>query len=249
MPSRLDQTQGTAGAETVEDDSPQPQEQVQPLWSDTVDIPQDQLTIPFLTLGQAMSKAVRDENNPAKEGDWLLQGYEPVKAVVLVPLRFGISRNLSEEGEEGGLETICYSPTGHEHGIALKPEGPGIPCDDCPLREWQPTDRTDARGRKINNPPPCKESYDFLAYSETHGTFVRVGFRSTGLRSGRLLATLGKTRGLGTFAVTLGSVGQQGKRGMFRVPTVTIMGNEQAGPALETAAAMLALSAGSADAA
>lgn len=239
--SRLDQTQGEAPipADMVDSPEGEPQNQTQAVWSDTVDLDASKLQIPFITLAQGLSKAVLEDK--AKMGDFLVTGYDPVKELIIVPLKFGVSRNYSERNDKNEMITACYSPTGVEHGIALTPEGPGLPCMECPLKDWQPTDRVDKSGRKINDPPPCKESYDFLVWSETHGTLARMGFRSTGLKAGRLLATLGKTKGLAQFAVNLTSTRKTANGFTFAVPEVTIIGGEQGAEYVEMGQSVLAL--------
>jgi hypothetical protein len=240
--SRLDQTLGDQGNDVPTEllDSPEaePQNQGAAVWSDTVDLGADKLQIPFIVLAQGLTKAVLDDK--AKMGQFIVTGYDPVNEVILVPLKFGVSRNYSERNEANELVTACYSPTGVEHGIALTPEGPGIACGDCPLKDWQPTDRV-VNGRKINDPPPCKESYDFLVWSETHETLARIGFRSTGLKAGRLLATLGKTKGLAKFAVSLTATKKTAKGYTFAVPEVTILGGEQGAEIVEMGQQVLAL--------
>jgi len=239
--SRLEQSQGI-GEAGIPDDEPEPQQTAQAVWSDTVNLGADKLSIPYITLAQGLSKAVTEDK--AKMGQWLMQGYEPYDEIIIVPLKFGVSRNYSIENANKDRITACYSPTGAEHGIALLEEGPGMPCEDCPLSDWQPTDRVDDKGRKQNDPPPCKESYDFLVWSETHGTLARIGFRSNALKAGRLLATLGKTKGLASFAVELASHKEQKKNFTFAVPDVTIIGGEQGESYVEMGQSILALGAG-----
>jgi hypothetical protein len=242
--SRLDRTMGEQGV-TPEgmDDSfeSEPQNTTAAVWSDTVDLDASKLQIPFITLAQGLSKAVLEDK--AKMGQFLVSGYEPVSEVIIVPLKFGVSRNYSERNDKGEMVTACYSPTGVEHGIALLPEGPGLPCGDCPLKDWQPTDKV-VNGRKQNSPPPCKESYDFLVWSETHETLARMGFRSTGLKAGRLLATLGKTKGLAQFAVSLTSSRKTANGFTFAVPEVSIIGGEQGRDYVEMGQSILALNPG-----
>lgn len=239
--TRLEQTQGKAATvgDRVEDGpESEPQNAASANWSSTVDLGADKLQIPFITLAQGLSKAVLDDK--AKMGDYLCTGYEPEKIIKIVPLKFGVSRNFSDRNEKNELITACYSPTGHEHGIALTPEGPGIPCDDCPLKDWQPTDRI-VNGRKVNDPPPCKESFDFLVWSETHQTLARIGFRSTGLKTGRLLATLGKSRGLASFAVSLSSSRKTANGFTFAVPELTILSGEEGEGIVDMGQTVLAL--------
>lgn len=228
------------GSEAVEDgDIPQAVAQ-RAVWSSTVDIPTDQLQIPYLTLVQANSRAVSDEI--AKMGQWLVEGYPPENNVILVPLQFGLSRRYSID-KEGDIKTACYAPTGTPHGIALEPEGPGMECADCPLAQWTPTGKVKANGMAENSPPLCKESYDFMCWSATHEIPVRVGFRSTGLKAGRLVATLGKTKGLGNFAINLSSKKETGRQ-IYAVPVVMALTPEEAEDYLSTAQAIAAVSSG-----
>lgn len=203
-------------------------------WSDTVTLSAEDLVIPYLTLAQGLHPQVADGH--ARMGQWLVEGYEAMDSVVIVPLRFGVSRRLSVlVGSEN--VTKCYSATGTGFGIG----DPGIQCAECPMADWQPTDEITADGRKKNAPPPCKESYDFMAWSVDHGTLVKVGFKSTGMKTGRLLATLGKTKGLGNFAVRLASVKAAGAKFSYVQPTATILSGPQAEEAIVTGREMLAL--------
>lgn len=243
--ARIDETQGTQG--NTAPDAPMAEHDTSgggmAVWSSTVDLGVEELGIPFLSLQQGLSKAVTAENSNVKMGDWLAQGFEPMKKVQFVPLQFGISRNyaLPNPNDPDELVQHCYSPTGNEHGIAVTPDGPGMPCHECPLKDWTPTGET-KNGRAVNNPPLCKRSLDFMGYSVELGTLVRVGFRSTGEKAGRQLAMLAKTRGLGNFMVELGSERSQGGRYTYAVPTVTIVSPDL--DVLAEARGMLGLPAG-----
>jgi hypothetical protein len=224
--SRLEKTMGNQGAAAPPVDTGEPVEAgaTMAVWSSEIDLGIEELGVPFMTLLQGLSKAVTAEGSTAKMGEWFINGYAPEKVVEFVPLQFGISRNygLPDPKDEDTLVQHCWSPTGVEHGIAVTELGPGIPCADCSLKDWQPTDVV-KNGRKVNAPPPCKRSLDFLGYSVTHGTLVRVGFRSTGEKAGRQLAMLAKNKGLGQFKVELGSERSQGGRYVYAVPTVTVL--------------------------
>lgn len=239
--SRLDKTMGQESGIPVSqlgEEAAEPQNTASAVWSDTVTLSPDKLQIPFISIAQGLSKAVMDDK--AKMGDFLVTGYDPVKEVIIVPLKFGVSRNYSIRNDKNEMVSACYSPTGVEHGIAQLPEGPGLPCNECPLSDWQPTDKV-VNGRKVNDPPPCKESYDFLVWSETHETLARIGFRSTGLKTGRLLATLGKTKGLGMFAVSLTSTRKTSNGFTYAVPEVTIIGGEEGRAYVDMGQSILAL--------
>lgn len=225
--SRLDKTLGNQGVEAPA--APDTGEAMEAgaglaVWSSEIDLDVSELGVPFLSLMQGLSKAVTAEGSNVKMGDWYINGFPPEKVVKFVPLQFGISRNyaLPDPEDEDTFIQHCYSPTGNEHGIAVTELGPGIPCAGCALREWTPTDKV-KNGRKVNDPPLCKRSLDFLGYSITHGTLVRVGFRSTGEKAGRQIAMLAKNKGLGHFMVELGSERSQGGRYTYAVPTVTVL--------------------------
>jgi len=240
--SRLDKTLGDQGKEApplVESEAMEAGAALAQ-WSDAVDIDVAELGIPFMSLQQGLSKAVTAEGSTVKMGDWLIAGFPPEKAVQFVPLKFGVSRNyaLPDPEDEDTFVQHCYSPTGVEHGIAVTEEGPGIACAGCALKDWTPTDRI-KNGRKVNDPPLCKRSLDFLGFSITHGTLVRVGFRSTGEKVGRQMAMLAKTKGLGQFVVELGSARSSGGKYTYAIPTVTII--EPDPNILAQAADMLAL--------
>lgn len=212
------------------------------VWSDTVDIPTEQLQVPWLTLTQGLSKAVTDDQ--AKMGQWYANGYGAFDTITIVPLQFGISRRYAVEDKdsENGLLTHCYSPTGHEHGIAETELGPGIACAECPLKDWTPTDQRDERGRIKNAPPLCKESLDFLVWCDEIQSPARMSFRSTGSAAGRQIATLGRTRGLKNFAIELGAMKKSNGRFTFAVPTVKMIAGDVANDVVDTARIFLGIS-------
>lgn len=202
------------------------------VWSDTVTIDPTKLSIPFLTLTQSNSKAVVNEQ--AKMGQWVLDGYPPSDTVVIVPMKYGESRRYSIE-QNNQLVTACYCPTGGNHGIALLPEGPGMECAECPLAQWTPTDKKGPTGRAVNAAPLCKEAFDFIAFSATHSMPVKISFRSTAVKVGRQIAGIGLVKGLGQFAVELGSKKEQKGNMIFSIPTVMILDQEEAEQYLDTA--------------
>lgn len=209
-----------------------------PMWSDTVALDPDMIQIPYLKLAQGLSPEVTRENAVAKMGDWLLPGYEPEKSVIIVPLQFGQSRTYSTK-EDGNFQILCQSPVGHEHGIGE----PGIPCAECPLKDWQPTDKINERGQKVNAPPPCQAALEFVAWDDTHQTIVRLSFRSTATQAGRQLAMLGATRGLGQFPVRLSSARKTGKY-TYAVPLVELIPQSEWGNVLPQAQEMRQLMSG-----
>lgn len=204
-----------------------------PMWSDTVALDPEMIQIPYLKLAQGLSAEVTRENATAKMGDWLLPGYPEEKAVVVVPIQFGQSRTYAEKGEDGSFNILCQSPVGHEHGIGQ----PGIPCAECPLKNWQPTDRVNERGQKVNAPPPCQAALEFVAWDETHQTVVRLSFRSTATQAGKQLAMLGATRGLGNFPVKLSSARKSGKF-TYAVPVIELIPQSEWGDSVQKASEM-----------
>jgi hypothetical protein len=240
--SRLDKTMGTQGVSgSRDDDVPMTGPGTLPVWSDKIELTPDQVSISYLKLAQGLSPEVTQENSVTRMGQWVLQGYPPEDNVVIVPLQYAPSRRFSEQ-VEGEFVTHCYSPAGHEHGIG----DPGIACAVCPLKEWQPTDQVDERGRKKNSPPPCQLAQEFLAWSHTHQSLVRLSFKSTGSQAGRQLAMLGATRGLGQFPVKLASVRKSGKY-TYAVPTIELIPQEQWGELLSVAHSMKALTSGTSE--
>lgn len=225
--ARIDKTLGNQGKEAPPvADTGEPMEagSAMALWSTEIDLGVEELGVPFMSLMQGLSKAVTAENSTVRMGDWFVNGFPPEKTVTFVPLQFGVSRNYALPNPEDEDELIqhCYSPTGNEHGIAVTELGPGIACAGCALKEWTPTDQV-KNGRKVNAPPLCKRSLDFLGYSVTHGTLVRVGFRSTGEKAGKQIAMLAKNKGLGHFVIELGSERSSGGKYTYAVPTVTVL--------------------------
>jgi hypothetical protein len=234
--SQADQLMGDTTSPETEEDL-----QVGAIWSDTVNIAPEKLSIPYLTLVQANSKAVANEQ--AKMGQWLLEGFDGLNTVTIVPLKFGESRRYSIEKDKQ-LVTACYAPTGGNHGIAKEPEGPGMLCADCPLSKWTPSDKIGADGKPKNNPPLCKESYDFVAFSMEHQLPVKLNFRSTGVKAGKLLALIAQAKGLGNFAAELSSKKETGNY-VYAVPVVKVLTGEAADEAIQFGQAMFAVGSGS----
>lgn len=236
--SKFEQSIGDAGTVPQDDGLPE-YDTLAPsgvaVWSDTINVENDGGSAPFLSLVQPNSKLVTDE--VAKAGQWYTQGFDAESAVIIVPMKFGLSRRFSIE-TDAGFQTACFSPTGVEHGTALMNEGPGIPCHDCELSKWTDTGELSANGRPKQRPPVCKESYDFLCFSVTHEMFVRIGFKSTGIKTGKLIAQLARTKGLGNFAVTLGSERVTGGKFNYVVPTARIMSADNARSAIDAVRAL-----------
>jgi hypothetical protein len=148
-------------------------------------------SLPRLSLAQGLSPQVRDRT--AQVGDFLLPGFENEQEVILVIAGHTTQRRYVPKGEQ---RAKCWSPDGiMGHG------DPGIPCDECPLSQWMPTDVKDANGRTKNAPPPCAEIDSWAAFSVTHGVPLTWPLKGTAMQASRFLKGLCNSYGMGSFAV------------------------------------------------
>lgn len=210
-------------------------------WSDKISLPGGMIGEPWMTLTQGNSKIDPKEAPP---GEWFVEAFGSVPNPIVVPLKFGMGRRYSRNDEKNNPVTACYAPTNSVyedlHGIAKTEDGPGILCAGCRLSKWTPA--LDSNGNQkigpdnkpVNNPPLCKESYDYVVWSVDHGIPVKVSFRGSGTKVGKLIAQLGMAKGLGNFAVRLGSE-RRTEPFVFISPTVTILRGEAAESAVEMA--------------
>jgi hypothetical protein len=213
-------------------------------WNDKIVLPGGALGEPYMTLTQGNAKIDPAEAPP---GEWYVEAFGSVKNPIIVPLKFGMSRRYSRNDEKGNPITACYAPTNANweelHGIAKTPDGPGILCSDCKLADWSPkldsngNHMRDENNKPINNPPLCKEAYDYVCWSVDHGIPVKVSFKSSGIKVGKLLAQLGVAKGLGNFAVRLGSE-RRTEPFVFLAPTVAILRGSEAEDAVSMAQAL-----------
>lgn len=242
--SKLDSTLGPDLDDTPEHAEIMP---VQSSWSDTVIIPEGEtVSYPFLTLVQGNNELVAD--NKARAGEWYVDGFGSMAAVTIVPWQMAYSRRYAiKEGQEKP-KTACYAPaTGDPrdlHGIAVRgmeDDAPATLCSECPMSDWVPG--TDKNGKAINLSPPCKDSLEYLVWSIEHAMPLRVQFRSSGMKKGKLIRSLAASQGLKNFAVRLGAIKATGAFVYFE-PTVTILKPEETLEAVSNAQTFMALGPG-----
>lgn len=171
----------------------------------------EDLIMPRLRLAQGLTTEVQEGD--ARPGDWVLNGYDAVEEVVIVPLLYAKVR--AKRVADGQVE--CYSPNAII-GIGT----PGNMCAQCPLSQWTPDpDGTlDTRGQIRNLPPRCTLAYSYYCWSVTHEAAVVVEFKRTAEAMAKGVNTLIATRGLGNFAIKLVSKRGEG-RGAYHVPVAT----------------------------
>jgi hypothetical protein len=157
---------------------------------------------PRLVLAQGQSPEVRERR--AEVGDWLLMGHEPAKEVTLVLAGHAKKRRYVPANE---VKAQCYSPDA-EYGYGdpgTLPDGSHLACAECPLSQWTDSGKKGTDGKTINNPPPCSEIDEFIAFSVTHGMPVIWPLKGTAAKAARFIKTLSNGLGEGNFAITVGS--------------------------------------------
>lgn len=178
-------------------------------YSATPDFDQEDMTYPRLRLAQGLTQEVTD--GVAQSGDWVLAGFEPEKAVVIIPVMAAKAREARDS--EDNKVILCQSPDA-KVGFG----NPGGDCASCKLAQWRPNPRDATK----NLPPACSVVYSYVAWSVTHDTLVSIDFRRSGTQVAKFLNTMINSRGLGKFAVTLTSKNQKGARGTYAVAGVML---------------------------
>jgi hypothetical protein len=170
----------------------------------------DDLLIPRLRLAQGLTVEV--QNGTAKPGQWIVTGSEPKESFTVVPLLYARKRRLQDED----FQALCVSED------SITGEGtPGGVCADCPMNKWT------GEGKK-RVPPQCVFSYSYLVYIQETKSLAIIDFKRTSIQSGKYINTIAAQKGLGKFAVKLGSTGVQAKKGSFYAPSITpVASNEE----------------------
>jgi hypothetical protein len=163
------------------------------------------LFIPKLRLGQGLSAEVA--SGEANIGDWLMTGSEPMKTCTVIPMLMTRRRELRDTDERA---VVCRSADSL-HGVGA----PGGECATCPMNQWTPNKKT---GK--NNAPPCIFIYSYMVYILEVEEMAVLEFYRTSLPAGKMLNTIILQKGLGTFAVKLGSSLQKGGKGTFAAPSI-----------------------------
>lgn len=178
------------------------------------------LFIPRLRLAQGLTTEV--QNGDAKPGEWLILGEDPMKQVRIVPVGMTKRRELRDPDSRGVLCRSSDAVTGVGN--------PGGECAQCPMAQWSKPRGPSSRGRAAaqrgsqrdqkNDPPACSFLYSYMVYLLDLKQVAILEFSRTSISAGKMLNTMIVQRGVGNFAVTLGSVGKTGPRGTFYGPTV-----------------------------
>lgn len=177
------------------------------VWTATPKLTSDDLTYPKLRLGQGTTAEVQNES--AKAGDFILTGYDPVVSVTLVPLMMARAREYRQKDDV--RQILCQSIDA-ETGVGI----PGGICSACPKNEW-----TGPKGSR--RPPDCSLIYSYVCYSVTHSTIAVMEFKKTGMPQAKFINTLVDNRGMGAFAINIGSQRKtNAKQQMYFEPVVTM---------------------------
>ena len=172
------------------------------------DFDNDDLAFPRLRLAQGLTPEV--QNGDAKPGQWVMTGQDAQTKVTFIPLGYTKARILKSQGQ-GQRETLCQSPDGIR-GFGT----PGGDCKSCPLANWRPNPDDPKR----NLPPACNLVYSYVGYSESHDMLCSIEFSRMSEGAAKWLNTLIKARGMGTFAIELGSAQQKNNKGIFYTPEI-----------------------------
>lgn len=192
----------TAGEVEVMEDAP-----VSTLstYSNVPQLDASDLFIPKLRIGQGLSAEVA--SGDAKIGDWLMTGAEPMKSTTVIPLLMTRRRELRDTEERA---VVCRSADSIT-GVGT----PGGECATCPMNKWTPN----KKGGK-NNAPPCIFIYSYMVYVVDVEELAVLEFYRTSTSAGKLLNTIILQKGLGNFAVKLGSQLTSGPKGTYAMPSI-----------------------------
>jgi len=153
----------------------------------------DEISLPRLRMAQGLTPEV--QAGTARPGQWVLTGSDALDQVTFIPMMMG--RDFVHRDEDG-VATPCYDAR-------------------CPKKEWTQDPRTGKR-----KGPECIKIFRYLGYSIDHGVTLEVHFSKTSEFVGKEINTHIATKGMGKFALVLGSTTRQGPRGPFNVPTIKL---------------------------
>jgi hypothetical protein len=181
---------------------------IAPVWTSTPDFEEGETGYPLLRLAQGLTPEVAQGD--AKMGDWLLNGFEPMKDVTIIPMFFARTRRMNDPNDR--TRTLCAS------GDGVTGRGtPGGNCHTCPMAQWSEDPRTGRRRR-----PPCDLQFNYGAYSVEHEQVVQVGFKGTGTGAAQSINNFVQTQGMGKFAMKLTSSTERNGPNIYAVPTATM---------------------------
>lgn len=190
-------------------------------YSQTPNMGMEDLFIPRLRLAQGLTTEV--QNGEAKPGDWLILGEDPMKVVEVIPVGMTRRRELRDNDER----TVACRSNDSVTGVGQ----PGGECASCPMAKWIEIKTGKNKGK--NAPPPCSFIYSYMVYVVNTKSMAILEFTRTSIPTGKMLNTMIAQKGLGSFAVKLGSSSKNGPRGTFHSPTVSA--SNISAPALKAA--------------
>lgn len=145
-------------------------------YGESLDFDLSELRIPFLRLGSGMTPEVKERK--ANEGQWLLQGHDPVDQVEFVVT--GVTR-FREYRDAVTQDTYCRSGDG-----VIGVGAPGGICKNCPLSLWGEKDPATGRGK----PPLCNAGFSYTVYSLTHEQPAILSLRKTQIAAAKVINTM-----------------------------------------------------------
>lgn len=180
------------------------------VYSQQAEFDRNEVSMPRLRLAQGLTQEVQD--GTARPGDWVLLGQEAAAEVTIIPIMFGRERVRVDDPRADRPNILCSSPD------AVRGVGnPGVDCARCPFAQWQDNPSTGKREK-----PACGLIYHYLSYVVKYGEVVDLQLKGTGTTAARYVNTMINTRGLGKFAIQLGSKSEKGPRGPYYVPTAKL---------------------------
>ena len=166
----------------------------------TDDISEEDLMYPIVFLTQSQTPFVKD--GKVEVGQYYMSGEVPQESITFVPMTQGKDRlRVNPKGEK-----VCRS-FDLVHGIG----NPGILCADCTFAKanWK-------EGIK----PQCNVRYHFIGFIPEFNTPARIIMKSSAINTAKQLNARIKFKGIGKFAVKLGTTKRFNNGNEYFVPTL-----------------------------
>lgn len=171
-------------------------------WSADPTFDQSDLYISKLRLAQGLTPEV--QNREASIGQWVLTACPPMDKPRVIPLLFA-------------KKVRRYGLVGTDKYVACN-DHQGPPEADCPNCRTQYEEKL-ASG---NFESKVEDYYQYVVYVPEHSQPAILEFARSGMGAGRILNAMVATRGLGHFAIQLGSNQVKGQRGTYGVPVISL---------------------------
>lgn len=168
-------------------------------WMKAPEVDPDDIYVPRLKLGQATTTEV--VAGDARPGQWVIQGYQGMANPTIVPIAY--KKVWRRVATLPGKPVACYD---HKAG----------PNEDCPNCRWQFDRALEKGGFEATNNPV----HNFVVFVQEINGPAAVEFTGTSETAGKMLVGKVVARGLGSFAVRLGSSPAKNGKGSWHVAAI-----------------------------